>query len=190
LRRKSPRLAALCGVTSRQMPHNRPWRFAAVALLAALGACDRVWVYRIPDRPRIGTEARPEYVLSAGLNVSYSVGFMWFAGRLCAHGEVHNGTQNAIVFHPDRFFFEDGSGRRYLPRKPSGGKWREHPVDIAPGRSFEIEQWSEDGPATDGSFGAQRLRPEGRLMLFEQHGIVVDGQVAPVKVRLEVHDPA
>jgi hypothetical protein len=172
------------------MRHHRTWRLAGVALLAALGACDRVWVYRVPDRPRIGTDARPEYALSAAPGVSYSVGFMWFAGRLCANGEVHNGTPNAIVFHPDRFFFEDGAGRRYLPGNPSGGgKLPEHPVDIAPGRSFRIEQWSQDGPPTDGSSGAQRLRPEGRRMLFEQHGIFVGGQAAPVKVSLEVQDP-
>jgi hypothetical protein len=171
------------------MRHNQTWRLAAVALLAALCACDRVWVYGVPGRPRIGTDARPQYVLSAARNVSYSVGFMWFAGRLCAYGEVHNGTPNAIVFHPDRFFFEDGSGRRYLPGKLSAGRSPHHPVDIAPGRSFEIEQWSLDGPATDGSLGA-RLRPEARVMLFEQHGIVVDGQVAPVKVSLELQDPA
>ena len=116
---------------------------------------------------------------------------MWFAGRLCAHGEVHNATPNAIVFHPDRFFFQDGSGRRYLPGNPSGGgRFQMIPSIIAPGQSFEIEQWSEDGPATDGSVGAQRLHPEGHRMLFEQHGIVVGGQVAPVKVSLELQDPA
>ncbi len=172
------------------MQHNRTWRLAAVALLAALGACDRVWVYRVPDRPHSGTDARPEYVLSAAPGVAYSVGFMWFAGRLCAHGEVHNGTPNAIVFHADRFFFQDGSGRRYHPGKPSGGRTFPDPVDIAPGRSFKVEQWSQDGPSTDGSFGAQRLHPEGRRLLFEQHGIVVDGQSAPVKVSMELQDPA
>lgn len=165
----------------------RAWRIAAVALLLTVSSCDRVWRYRVPDRPRRETASGPQYAVTAAPGVTYSVGFMWFAGQLCAYGEIHNASSDPITFHLDRFAFQDASGRRYLPRyPPGGGVTSARAVVVTPGKSFKVTQWSEDGPAQEGSFPSKRLRADAHRLLFEQKGILVGGHTAPVKLSLEL----